>query len=348
MLTLEHDRLVVRFPEIHPDATCTIEFQRTLRIPDDNRTHGLPPGLGKFPLKHVDDYAGRLPAAWQKRGGVFFPMHETEAMWLNFHSDYPFAVKIATGKINAVTGDAWTPELKGPSSLDALLRSMPVAAGHYGPRDSGARQDYVVLPDQPWLDGYCVGEGQIRQFVAMPQGSGYSVEEQLTGEALHGGLQIIVYPLKPEFYQPRPIVGGVVFACASASVDMESCRSLSDMGLAAGGLMYQTVHEDEYGLAKWDQSAHAKCFVHLLNSKQYEYVTGEAPPTPAPSAADYTTAGLPWFMEVGDAAALPGAPKLQQVDSVGTLAVKKGESVLPAEAPLPEVTNVIAVPISKV
>ena len=42
----------------------------------------------------------------------------------------------------------------------------------------------------------------VRQFVAMPLGSGYSVEEQITGKAEHGGLQILVYPMKKERYEP--------------------------------------------------------------------------------------------------------------------------------------------------
>ena len=57
-------------------------------------------------------------------------------------------------------------------------------------------QDYMVVPGQPWLDGFCVEKGLIRQFVAMPLGEGYTPEEQLTGEAEHGGLQIAVYPMK--------------------------------------------------------------------------------------------------------------------------------------------------------
>ena len=40
----------------------------------------------------------------------------------------------------------------------------------------------------------------IRQFVAMPLGRGYSVEEQLTGVAVHGGLQIVAWPMKHERY----------------------------------------------------------------------------------------------------------------------------------------------------
>ena len=63
------------------------------------------------------------------------------------------------GKINAVSGAAWAAE----------LRSEP--------------QDYAVVPGQPWLDGFSVGEGLIRQFVAMPLGAGDTVEEQLTGRA---------------------------------------------------------------------------------------------------------------------------------------------------------------------
>ncbi|MDD9988399.1 MAG: hypothetical protein OXQ31_19135, partial [Spirochaetaceae bacterium] len=144
MITLESDRLTLRFPEVHADATCEIEFQRTLRIPDDGRDYPLPPGLGRFPLRHVDDYTERLPDAWERRGGVLLPMHQAEAMWLSFGGlihRYPFAIKVATGKTCAITGDAWAERLN---------------------RDP---QDYLVVPEQPWLDGYCVAKGVIRQFV---------------------------------------------------------------------------------------------------------------------------------------------------------------------------------------
>ena len=161
MITLKHNELVFRFPEVHEHAVCRINFQRTLRIPDDDKTYPLPAGLGKFHLLHIDDHAKRLPHALVKRGGVVMPMWQSEAMWLHFNcpshdftEGYPFAVKIATGKINAVTGKVWTEPL------------------------SQKPQDYVVIPKQPWLDGYCIEKGVIRQFVAMPLGSGYSAEEQ--------------------------------------------------------------------------------------------------------------------------------------------------------------------------
>jgi hypothetical protein len=34
----------------------------------------------------------------------------------------------------------------------------------------------------------------------MPLGSGYSAEEQITGEAEHGGIQIVVYPMKRKVF----------------------------------------------------------------------------------------------------------------------------------------------------
>ena len=86
----------------------TIAFQRTVRIPDDGRTYPLPAGLGAFPLRSVDDFPATAPAFWLQRGGVVMPMDQSEALWISFSAWYPCAVKIAAGKINAVSGAAWT------------------------------------------------------------------------------------------------------------------------------------------------------------------------------------------------------------------------------------------------
>jgi hypothetical protein len=76
--------------------------------------------------------------------------------------------------------------------MPACSRSRPTGLS----RDTG----------QPWLDGFCVEKGVIRQFVAMPLGQGYSVEEQISHTAEHGGLQLIVHPLKAAAY--RRLDGG--------------------------------------------------------------------------------------------------------------------------------------------
>ncbi len=304
MITLESDRLTFRFPEVHPDATCEIEFQRTLRIPDDGRDYPLPPGLGSFPLRHVDDYAERLPPASQRRGGVLLPMHQAEALWIELDSetDYPFAIKVATGKICAVTGDAWAERLN---------------------RDP---QDYLVVPEQPWLDGYCVAKDVIRQFVAMPLGAGYTVEEQLTGAAEHGGLQIIASPMKRKRYEQmreqeerRP----------KADYAMAAPAPSEQMGLAPGGRMKQEIYDDPCGLDTWDQRHASRCFVSIVNSRQWRAITGERPPNTPPTAAQYADAELPWFDYYSETDSVDATDALKGVSSVASLGAQNGEEPLP-------------------
>ena len=305
-MELRNDQIIFRFPEVYGYAELAIEFQRTLRIPDDNRHYYLPPGLGKFPLSRVDDYPDNLPETWSKHGGVFTPMYQAEAMWICFHGDYPMAVKIAAGKVNTVTGEAWEEEL------------------------SGGPQDYLVVPGQPWLDGFCVQKGLIRQFVAMPLGEGYTVEEQLTGEAEHGGLQIAVYPMKTSIYEER------LRQRLERLKDSEiSPRGSPDMGLAPGGLMRQEIYEDEHGIDAWDASNGSRCFAHIVNSVQLLHLTGCQPPSEPPTAQNYTNAGLPWYDYYGgDLKALQGAKELTELDSVASVKLKKGEGFLPDNDPV--------------
>ena len=313
MIELMENELRLQFPEVHQAAQCSVEFQRTLRIPDDERTYFLPPGLGEFPLRHLDDYAARLPDAWRRRGGVIMPMHQAEALWINFTSSrYPFAVKIATGKICAVTGDAW---------VDHLNRDP---------------QDYVVVPEQPWLDGYCVEKGLIRQFVAMPLGEGYSVEEQLTGAALHGGLQIVAYPMKRERYEALHALGEASFEYRWAAPAMVAESAPQAMGLAPGGRMKQEVYDDPHGLDAWDQRHGSRCFVTIANSKQWMAITGERPPTEPLTAKHYTEMGLPWFDYYGgDIEAVAGAATLNGLASVTQMGDEKGETPLPENETVP-------------
>lgn len=306
MIILENDCLDIRCPEVHDNARCSIEFQRTLRIPDDGEDHFLPPGLGCFPLRHLDDYAERLPGEWLSRGGVIMPMFQAEALWIDFdagfggHFSYPFAIKIATGKICALTGGNWVDH----------LNTDP--------------QDYLVLPEQPWLDGYCVEKGIVRQFVAMPLGEGYTAEEQLRGAAQHGGLQIVAYPMKRERYE-------LLLGRDEAGQDfvLESPSEMG-MGLAPGGRMQQEIYEDPYGLDAWDQRHPSRCFVTIANSVQWMAITGERPPVEPPTARDYTQAGLPWFDYYdADAKAVSGSDVLKTLKSVKQTGEAKGEAPLP-------------------
>jgi len=315
MIELSSDTLVFSFPEVHPSATLRLHLQRTLRIPDDDSTYPLPPGLGQFPLRHVDDFANKVPPQWMEHGGVMFPMYQSEAMWICFDSDYdddrdvsyPFAVKIATGKVSAVSGETWKSGVN---------------------RDP---QDYVVVPEQPWLDGYCVEEGVIRQFVAMPLGAGYTAEEQVTGKGEHGGLQILAYPMKRKVYEELfPKSSKRILSDLNA--DCLACYSAapSEMGLAPGGRMKQEIYEDSYRLSDWDLDHSSRCFVHIANSMVWRSITGDNPPTTPPTSREYTSAGLPWFdWYDDDNKALPGAAPLTGMKSVATIGKEKGDVPLP-------------------
>jgi hypothetical protein len=186
MAELERDTLVFRFPEVHPQAELTVTFIRTLRLPDDGKKYPLPPGLGSFPLRHVEDFKSKVPAEWSKHGGIMLPMYQSEALWISFKSSpaydrmcngYPFAVKISAGKRSAVTGKPWSKNLR--------------------------ENDYVIVPDQPWIDGFVVEDGVVKQFVAVPLGMGMTVEGQLSGKEEFGGIQIQAFPMKRKSFDKK-------------------------------------------------------------------------------------------------------------------------------------------------
>ena len=307
MIELRNNELHFSFPEVHRDAHAAISFMRTLRIPDDNQSHRLPPGFSPFSLHHVDDYANRTPANWRRHGGVFLPMYQAEALWINFTADYPMAVKVAAGRIDAVTGKPFANELH-------------------------EEQDYLVVPKQPWLDGFCIKKGLIRQFVAMPLGQGYTAEEQLTGKAEHGGLQLVAYPMKASRYE-------MVTEARLRDAELAYCEASPaspEMGLAPGGLMRQDIYDDPYGLDAWDERHRSRCFVHILNSAQYREVTAGRPPHEPPTAEEYDRAGLPWFEYYDeDRKALEGAATLAGLDSVAARRVKEGHEPLESDANIP-------------
>ena len=274
----------------------SVHFLRTLRVPEDSRTYPLPPGLGEFPLHSVKDYADRVPEDWLAKGGFFIPLYQREACWIGFEAEKwkPNAVKVGVGNVNAITGEIWN---------DAL---------HDKP------QNYVVCPFQPWLDGINSGEEIVRQFVATPLLSD-TIESQVAGFET-GGLQIQVFDpqvgIFPDTRPPRKLPE--VFQGESVSRD-------GVMGLGAGGTIKQKIYPDPFGLETWDVNNWGGVWVHILNSEQYEKVTGlKAPPTPI-DAHTYTEHGFPWFElyeeELGD---LPASKRLAAVKSLREREVERG------------------------
>ena len=276
----------------------SVTFERTLRIPDDGKTYPLPPGLGAFPILRVDDYYDSVPESWRERGGVFIPMYQREAMWLSFGGWFgskPAAVQVGVGDIDAITGRRLRRRLKRK------------------------RQNYLVVPQQPWLDGINAGDGFIRQFVAMPLGMGYTVEEQVSERDAIGGLQLVVYPPKPgAIDEVETGSRGIDHVCALASPG-------ASMGLGAGGKMRQKIYPDPYGVDVWSQEEAISLHVHIANSMTYREITGHEPPPTPISAKLYARHNLPWFdlydEQNGD---VPGSDKLKRVKSVKEMDEDKG------------------------
>jgi hypothetical protein len=298
MIEIDRNSLRFSFPEVHHLAELFISFERTLRVPLDEQLYPAPMGREGFPLFHVDDYPDRIPPSWIEHGGVMLPMHQSEALCIKFvshsyatrrpkskiklgsnsvlaFSQYPFAIKVAAGKINALTGKPW----------NESLQKEP--------------QDYIVSTGQPWLHGYCVGKGVVRQFVAIPLGEGYTAEEQITGGAHYGGVQIIAYPMKRESYErrfpPRKKTDPYLFLDNWPIGEEEFFSIDEEMGLAPGGMMQQEIHQDPFDKEDWDTDHKSRCFVHIANSKMWKRITGEGPPFSPLEAVHYAYRGIPWF-----------------------------------------------------
>lgn len=271
-----------------------VSFQRTLRIPDDGREYPLPPGLGAFPIYKAADFPD-TPEKWREDDDVFIPMYQREALWINFDAAEwkPNAVQVGVGNVNAVSGEAWKESLV----------SKP--------------QNYLVCPTQPWLDGINVGNGQIRQFVAMPVGSGLTVESQIGSGEEAGGIRIAAYepvPGKfPDEPPPRP-KRTMQFAMAVSS----------PMGLGAGGTMRQKIYPDPHGIGTWDAENRGSVFVHIVDSETFRELTGKEPPPSPIEAKTYTEYGFPWFDLYDEhRATIEATEKLSKVQSISSLDSKQ-------------------------
>lgn len=155
------------------DLDLSIEFKRTIRVPDDGNEYPLPPSLGDLPLEY-------------NNGKINLVMYPFEALWFNFryYRGHRLALKIGIGNINAISGLPWQ---------DGHLSDEP--------------QNYVILPKQYWLDGIkCLEPGEdtpngfaenlVRQFVASEY-NGITIEEQMkekgTIDSIDGRLKFEVF-----------------------------------------------------------------------------------------------------------------------------------------------------------
>src|SRR3989338_9052102 len=251
-------------------AELQISFQRTCRVPQ-GKINSLPASLGSFPQYQVRDFKQGVPKEWQE-DAYFFPMYKQEAMWISFgrgRNEQPKALIIGAGNINAISGKPFDP------SKDKLSGKKKKSKGLHIRLEQ--EQKYLVVPPQPWIDGWKAEDGKVYQFVAAEMGSGQTVEGQVTGEEKVGGIQLITFAPIPGKTLPRIerpyehiVAGGwpgsgcfgsftdssmlegmcgvELFCCAAESEPtmkrMRGVGSIRSMGLGRGAEINQKIYPD--------------------------------------------------------------------------------------------------------
>ena len=271
MIELNKDGLVFSFPEVHASARLVIDFQRTLRIPDDGKAHHPRPGprpLPAAPRRRLRrERAPRVDRA-RRRDAAHVP------------------VRGAVDPLPAGPRRRRVP-LRGAS------RDRQDRRGHREDVDRRARiaspRITSSVPDQPWLDGYCVEKGVIRQFVAMPLGAGYTAEEQITGKAEHGGLQILVHP--HEGRGVRAASQGAGGSCRGCRLPARRCVRRTERRHGArpraggcGSRSTRIPSRPRTGTSSTRAAASSTSRTRSCGSRS----PARQPPTPPPTAAQYT------------------------------------------------------------
>jgi hypothetical protein len=275
-------------------GTLEVVFHRTVRVADGRVPSNLPPSLGTMKVYKVADYKDRCPKEWDE-GAFFVALHDTEALWISFRSSgVPVAVLVGAGGINALTGEKLGTKLE--------------------------KDNYLVAPPQPWLDGWKSDDGCVYQFVATPhkKGKGITVAEQLIGaESKTGAIGLAVFEpkdiralktaskpiegygdsptdndftwsspdlLKSEFNDLIGSVGAPTAPKCMASQPTSFARAvgekLAEMGIGKGGRIHQKIYPDPYGIEVWQDAPVAALAIYIVNAKAFEEITGETIPQP--------------------------------------------------------------------
>ncbi len=247
-------------------GSLKVTLHRTIRVHPRDKSH-LPPSLGHLPLYKVSDYRENCPSAWED-DAVFVPLHEKEALWISTFSIEPVAVLIGAGGVNALTGEKLGLKLE--------------------------KDNYLVTPPQPWLDGWKDQDGTVYQFVGTEykKGEGLTVGEQLHGEECKtGGLGIAVFESKEPIHRSMPTpaeksFGGAMMCASPESFGFSNNKRLSaEMGIGKGGNIEQKIYPDPYGIDIWKEKPSFAVAIYLINSENFSTITG-LPMLPLPQAAE--------------------------------------------------------------
>jgi hypothetical protein len=242
----------------------SFSLHRTVRVAANQKPANLPPSLGNFELYKVSDY--KCPESWDK-DAYFIAMHSKEAMWISFQTCEPIAVMIGAGSINALDGKPFNEKLE--------------------------KDNYLVTPPQPWLDGWKTEDGSVYQFVATEAGENKTIGEQLAQTKDHAIVFSVYESKNPEKLQSCRVqqtwgdseAGNLDFEvmsdCFEGFPPMRCCSFGTEMGLGKGGKIIQKIYDDPHGIEEWKESPTKTMRVYLINASEFSEITGKELPPPA-------------------------------------------------------------------
>lgn len=249
----------IRITDPSNGSELKIGFWRTVRIPEDGTVYNLPAGLGRFPLLEASQFQDKLSPNGLKNIDCVFPMYDREAMYMEFiASKYnfspgriqsPYAIRPYVGGVNAISGKTVQEQSSSMSLTDPEVRvKMRVEGKGMDTRDispPSAEQDYILADASArdvsvrpqWLDGIALSPGRVKQFVAVPFGSGESVEAQKTGKDSTGGIQLEIIPSLPLSRLRRHLGQQITIYTASLGANI-----YAPVQLDAGALVWDYVY----------------------------------------------------------------------------------------------------------
>lgn len=104
-----------------------------------------------------------------------------------------------------------------------------------------------------------------------------------------------------------------------------------EFGIAAGGLINQTIVRDEQDPSKWEPSSGTTFNVQILNSEIFEEVTGLTPPPTPVTAAEYSEYGYPYYSIYDETPSdvqgnFAGVQSVNQLDQTGAPSDEKTQA----------------------
>ena len=286
----------------------SLDFRRTLRIPDDGNTFPIDLGFGGIPICRVEDYRNSVPHSWLEHSGVFIPLYQREALWIYFNFRFwkPNAVKVAINGMNAVSGKSWSQKLQTK------------------------KFDYLVTPPQFYL-GVRKDNGNFKQFVAMPLEIEDSTKD-FPGRLEFEGIEILVYePKKNKFPEDRSQfkqddIGIKLMPPVETNNSTTAITKFAvPKVLSVNEEMERRIHADPHGVDTWDESNYNRVYIHIVNSMMYREITGLEPPATPVTAETYAKHNLPWFDVYDETMSdIAPSPELSQVKSIKEMDAEKG------------------------